>query len=270
VPGERGLGPAVAWALRHGAGELHVLAESGTGTLARRAAAFALPVTVWYVHERTLLPAVPEALPVPVPLPMRHEVLVPLIEAAGAQPVVEHGVLGGEVYGLEVCRVVDVDGTTRLEVGIGAHDREAFQLLHGDRPTIDALADVVRTIAVHRQPGAAPHALNRIARERALRAAAIADPSLVGGLGVVPAQPPLPRANLKDPLPCVALATSAEGLAGLVFTTGLDLDAVPFAVDARTALDLDDVRLVLPSDNAMRIQYDLAAALTLPLAVAPI
>ena len=51
--------------------------------------------------------------------------------------VVEHGVVTGEVRGLEVCRVVD-DRTTgdgvRLEVGVGAHDREAFAIIHGDVP----------------------------------------------------------------------------------------------------------------------------------------
>ncbi len=60
----------------------------------------------------------------------------------GLHVCVEHGVLVGEVRGLEVCRVVDDPhlGTTRLEVGVGAHDREAFQMLHGDVPAIELLA----------------------------------------------------------------------------------------------------------------------------------
>jgi hypothetical protein len=267
VAGERSLGAALAWALRRHATELHVAAETGTGTLARRAPAFAMPIAVWHVDGRALLPAIAQPLPSPMPIAAGHEVFVPLIEAAGAQPVIEHGVLGGEVYGLEVCRVVDGDGGPRLEVGIGSHDREAFQLLHGDRPTVDALAGVVRTISEHRRPGAAPHALNRIARERSLRAAMIAEPGRVGALGVVPVAPPVPRPNLKDPVPCVALANTLGGLAGLVCTTGLDLDAVPFAVDARAALEIDDIRLVVPTGNDMRIQHDLVGALRAPLSI---
>src|SRR6185295_573414 len=62
---QRGLGPALAWAVRAGVDHLHVLAEQGTGTLARRAIAFRLPVEVWHVAERVLLPAIAEPLPSP-------------------------------------------------------------------------------------------------------------------------------------------------------------------------------------------------------------
>ena len=55
----------------------------------------------------------------------------------------EHGVLLGEVDGLEVCRVVLVDGVAHLEVGVGRHDREAFALMHGDVPPAEALVGVV-------------------------------------------------------------------------------------------------------------------------------
>src|ERR1700712_2655254 len=58
----RGLGPAVAWAIRRQATELQLVAESATGTLARRAAAFTMPIEVWHVVERTLLPAIAEPL----------------------------------------------------------------------------------------------------------------------------------------------------------------------------------------------------------------
>ena len=69
--------------------------------------------------------------------------------------VVEHGVVTGEVRGLEVCRVVDVDdggGRVRLEVGVGPHDREAFAIIHGDVPTRAALAGVVAAVAAARRP----------------------------------------------------------------------------------------------------------------------
>ena len=162
----RGLGPSVAWSLRRGATAVQIVAESSTGTLARRAPAFALPIEVAHVDGRALLPAIAEPLPEPPPLPEGHEQFRAVIEAGGATPVVEFGVLTGEVAGLEVCRVVTDPhtGVDRLEVGVGAHDREAFQLLHGDRPEVEALADVVAAVAVHRVPGAPGHPLNRLAR----------------------------------------------------------------------------------------------------------
>ena len=57
------------------------------------------------------------------------------LRAAGAEPVVEGGVLTGEVLGLEVARVVtDAEGS-RLEVGVGKHDRHAQRIMGGDVPT---------------------------------------------------------------------------------------------------------------------------------------
>jgi hypothetical protein len=40
------LGSALARAIRHGAYEMHVVAESGTGSLARRAGEFRFPIHV--------------------------------------------------------------------------------------------------------------------------------------------------------------------------------------------------------------------------------
>ena len=97
----------------------------------------------------------------------------------------------GEVRGLEVCRVVDQPTTgyfdeagigggepisamgsarraaaigngVMVEVGVGGPDREAFRIIHGDLPTVDALAEVVATVAGHRTAGAPPHPLNRL------------------------------------------------------------------------------------------------------------
>src|SRR3954447_8381116 len=43
---QSGLGPSLTWAVRADVDRLHVLAEEGTGTLARRAEAFRLPIEV--------------------------------------------------------------------------------------------------------------------------------------------------------------------------------------------------------------------------------
>lgn len=237
---ERSLGPALAWARRQGATSLHLLAERGTGVLARRAAQLRFPIEVWHVDGRALLPAVAEPLPPPPPAAPEHLAFVDTIAEGGATPVVEHGVVTGEVRGLEVCRVVEDPETraVRLEVGVGAHDRLAFGILHGDVPTVDALRGVVATVDRHRRPDAPQHPLNRLVPERLIRWQLEQDPSLLGLREVRRAEPPVPRPNVKDRVPCVALGTRDDGSPVLlVCSVGVDLDLVPYALDARLAAE---------------------------------
>ncbi|MEY4605412.1 MAG: hypothetical protein RLY45_172 [Actinomycetota bacterium] len=264
-----GLGGPLAWAMRHGARRLHVVVDDGAGGLARRAAGFSLPVSVWTVSGRSLVAARSAPLPVPAQVPSSHLAFEHVIAAAGAEPVVEHGVLCGEVLGLEVCRVVDDPDTggVRLDIGIGDHDREAFRLLHGERPPVEALADVVATVGMHRRDPTASHPLARLARERLLRAAVIRQPSCVGATSVVASPPPEPRPNLKDPVPCVAIADADGGRRLLVLSTGVDLDAVPACVDARLATGIADCALVVPIRDAIPVQRMLAAAAVPPVEV---
>jgi hypothetical protein len=264
------LGAALAWMLRSGATSLNVVAEKETGLLARRAADFAAPVTVWHAIERSLVPAVPEPAVEPIRLPAHHEEFRALIESAGAEPHVEHGVLVGEVRGLEVCRVVDDPhlGTTRLEVGVGAHDREAFQMLHGDVPTSDSLARIVEVVAQHRRVDAPQHPLNRLAAERFLRWRLLEEPSLVGADGLWPSPPPVPRPNLKDPTPCVAVGRDVAGEVMVVCASGVDLDLVPYAADARSAYSAADpdvarprLVIVTPSRDRIKVTGEIAGLL---------
>ncbi|MEZ5297084.1 MAG: hypothetical protein R2697_12650 [Ilumatobacteraceae bacterium] len=265
------LGAAVLWAMRNGAGHVHVVAEQGTGQLARRAAEFSMPIEVWHADGRVLLPAVVEPLAAATELPGHHESFRQLIVDGGAEPSVEHGVLVGEVRGLEVCRVVDDPhtGTTRLEVGVGAHDREAFQMLHGDVPAADSLARIVDAVAPHRQVGAAPHPLNRLGAERFVRWRGVDDPSIVGLDTAVSVAPPVPRANLKDPVPCVALGERGSDRLVVVCSSGVDLDLVPFAADAALAHDLP-VMLVLPERDRVRAVDELATTLRHPTTIVTI
>ena len=248
----RALGPALAWARQQDVDRVVLLVDDAeaAGILARRATYFIDPPRVFVVDGRTLAPAIPAPLPPPPPPPVGDAAvaLVPLIEAVGAVPVIEHGVLAGEVGGLEVCRVVvePSTGHARLEVGLGAHDREAFQLVHGDVPPVEALAGVVAAVAEHRQPGAPPHPLNRLGAERLLRSRLIDDPGLVGALVLGAAPPPVPRLNLKDPVPCVATGVDDSGAPLVVVcSVGIDLDVVPFAADAWAAGFRPDARLVI-------------------------
>ena len=166
---------------------------------------------MWQVDGRELRPAVAEPLAPPPAAAPEHLALVPTIEAGGASPVVEHGVVTGEVRGLEVCRVVDDadGGQVRLEVGVGVHDREAFALIHGDVPTVDALAGVVQAVTRHRGGEASDHPLDRLAPERLLRWRLEQDPTVIGLDSLAPAEPPVPRPSIKDRAPCTALGRRA-------------------------------------------------------------
>jgi hypothetical protein len=253
----RALGGAFVWSARRGAARVHLITEEATGLLARRAGFFdlELPVSVWRAAGRTIEAAEPEPRSTAQAIPEAVAALRPVIEQAGIDAVEEHGVLAGEVAGLEVCRaVVDDDGRGRLDVGLGAHDREAFALVHGrNSPVGPALADVAGVVASHRRPGAAPHALNRLARERYLRWQLCRQPARLGLTALDIAPPPVPRTNVKQPVPCVAVGVAGDGEPVVVVcSAGVDLDLVPFAADARDALALDGSRLLLavpPGDD---------------------
>jgi hypothetical protein len=302
----RSLGPALAWTIRHGATSLDLIADSHTGLLARRAEGFSFPIVVWYPVERTLLPAVAEPVATPPAADPVHLEVRDVIEGAGATFTVEHGVVTGEVHGLEVCRVVDSptsgyfdepDGGEPIsatafgatlsgaassgfggtegagvivEVGVGGPDREAFRIIHGDLPTVTALAEVVATVAGHRTPGAPPHPLNRLAQERLLRWRLEQDPALVGLQRVEPAEPPLPREGLNEVVPCVASGTTADGVTRrIVCSVGVDLDLVPFVADVQAATPHENgdgapILVVVPGRDLMSITRELAGLLTEP------
>lgn len=265
------LGAALAWTMRHGCDSLAVVAEAGTGTLARRAAAFEMPIQVWEARGRALVAVEPARLPRSEHPPARHETFRDLIVEGGAVPVVEHGVLTGEVAGLEVCRVVDDDaaGTTRLEVGVGAHDREAFQMLHGDIPPVESLARVVAAVAQHRKLGASQHPLNTLGAERLIRWRVEQEPELVGATVVTPVPPPLPRENLKDPVPCVATGLAEDGSTiVIVCSSGVDLDLIPYATDARLAVSgepgIGRLVVAMPSRDRIPLVGEIADRLRHP------
>lgn len=287
----RSLGPALAWAIRQDAVSLDLIAETATGLLARRSASFSFPISIWFAEERTLLPAVAEPhAPQPEPDP-EHTELIATIEAGGAEVHIEDGVVTGEVRGLEVCRVVDEptigrlielgeielsgqlgEPGVRLEVGVGANDREAFQLLHGDLPTVEALSGVVEAVRGHRSAEASQHPLNRMAPERLLRWRAIDEPARLDMVAIEAVGPPVPRPSMKDQAPAVALGVDAAGVRNvMVFSSGVDLDLVPFAVDARASLvaqghaDLDPaITLVMRENDLVAITRDVAGHAAVP------
>jgi hypothetical protein len=262
----RALGKALLWARRLPLSALHLLAGDGAGVLARRAGAFLDPPSVWRVDGTSLSLAKPEPLPPEPVLDPRVAVLADLIRAGGAEPIVEHGVLRGEVLGLEVARVVVDDEGPWLEVGVGKHDREATRMVHADEPTHDALVRAVAMVEGHRRAGAPLHPYNRLAPERWLRARAVAEPGLVGAAHLTPVPSPVKVDDLRKPAPAPAAGVDVEGRPLLaVFSTGMDVDLVPVAVDARLADGRDPrLLLVVPERDEHTYLRPLAEALRHP------
>lgn len=272
-----GVGRAVAWSDQRGAAGLRLIAADDAGVVARRAGHFAGDVVVFAVHGRALSPVEPAPFGDDPDVPAAAVELAALIVDAGAEVVIEHGVVIGEVDGLEIARVVcapsddpGVDGVSaRLEVGVGRHDRDAFAMLYGALPPADALARVVDAVRAARRPGGGSHPLNRLAAERRLRRRLIESPSLVGVGHLEPAAPTLVRGSVKDSAAAIAVGLDVAGEPVVVAcSVGIDLDAVPAAADAR-ARHAAAARLVLAvaERDAHPVTRRLAAALRSPAAV---
>jgi hypothetical protein len=245
---ERSLGPALMWALRNDANALKLFSSECAGDLARISTHFDFVIEVFEVDAagvaRVAGPKIVEKIEVSV----ADEMFAEFIKSAGADVVREHGVISGEVCGLEVCRVVRATDSgefggagesgeasdSELEIGVGAHDRETFKLLHGRTATIESLRKVIAEVAARRAVGAQVHPLNRLARERMLRHFVCQSPQLVGAKSLQVAQPPIVRTNLKDVVPCCAVGVSLTGEKMIViFNVGVDPDVVSFGADAR-------------------------------------
>lgn len=272
APG-RTLGPALAWGQQQGVRELHVLVDdpNAAATVARRATAFADPPTVWRVDGRTLHAAEPADPQPPLPPPTGVETLVALIEAAGIDVVVEHGVVTGEWLGLEVARIVDGPDGPRLDVGVGRHDREAFTLMHGEVPRAEALQAVVDAARRHRAPDSEAHPLGRLVPERWLRALLLDQPALAGAGTLAAVEPIVPRDSVKDVIPAGAAGPARSGDEAVVVVTsvGVDLDLVPEAADLRIRHDqgrsaASRLVLVVPERDALSVTRRMAERLVLP------
>lgn len=231
----RGIGTAVAWAAKAGlGGKLHVVTEDAAGVLARLATHLARPPQVWQLDPTTFAPSPADAQPwkpSPAPTAAELEAIQPLLDA-GAELVVEAGVVVAEVLGLEVGRVVN--GT--LEIGVGRFDRAAAVVMEAVRGREDLISGVVNVVRQYRHPGAELHVLNRLARERWLRADIVAEPAKVGAAWLVPVETTVVRSSLIASVPAPAVGELVDGAALLVATSvGVDLEAVILAADARAA-----------------------------------
>lgn len=268
----KAFGPALVWAWRHGASDLHLLVEGQADVLARRAACFEQAPTVWLIEGTDLIaasPAAPYVAAPALPAPDLAEMLVD----ADLEVIVEDGIVRAEVNGLEVARIVH--GTTStgvpieeplLEVGVGHADREMTAMLHGALSPVDRLRRVVEIVRAQRQPGAERHPLNQLAPERWLRARLVAEPSRIDLKRLWPIAPPTPRPNLRDPAVAMALGEDAAGRPAVVAcSVGVDLDLVPAAADARLSVAPEArLLLVVPERDAHPVTIELASRLRAP------
>lgn len=261
----RALGGALASSARSSTDKMHLFATEASGMLARRAALFSGPITVWEIKEDQATRAIAAKPLAAATIPDVPELVATLRESS-LEVVFEHGVIVGEIAGLEVARIVSDENGERIEVGVGAHDREAFGLLHGDLPTAQAIEQVANVVRSHRLPGAEPHPLNRLGAERWLRAHLISHPERVGLTRLSAAAPPVKRTNLKEAVPAVARGTSDDGGETIVVCgVGIDLDLVPFAADARLLHNPEaQLKIVVPHRDAHQILRELVDRLLDP------
>ena len=240
----RRLGAALAWAdkARVERRLLHVLVDGRAGIIARQAALFADPPTVWEIDGADVRRATPQPYgPVLEPSAEDLGAVQPLL-AAGAAIAIEHGVVLAEIEGLEVGRVVD----GRLEAGVGQFDRAAGVAMEAVQTRDQLVANVVRVVGEHRRAGAPPHPLNRLERARWLRALALADPSIVDAAELSRLELAVPRPNLVEPLPALAHGRALDQRPVVVaFSVGVNLDAVPLAADAANRSMPAEAELVL-------------------------
>ena len=260
------LGPAMAWAQQAGVTELNLLVEHDDGALARRSTAFSNPTIVWRIDGRSIELATPQTYEPPAAPPVDEVAAADVLLEVGADVVVEHGVVIGEVMGLEVARVVVGEAGPRLEVGVGRHDRMAFAMMHGEMPPLSAIASVVETVRRHRAVGAEAHPLNRLAAAQLIRWHLTEHPSMVGADHLRAVDTTEGKANVKDAVPAAALGVLPDGTELVVVcSTGIDLDLMPAAADVRlTTAPTANLVVMLPERDFHRATIEMAAALHKP------
>jgi hypothetical protein len=249
----RSAGGPLLWASRQGALSVDLIVGDATSDpvvvadVARRLDAFDLDVTCWRTDGTDLVEVGPAPIPVVLEPPADTDALVELLHAADLEVVVEQGIVRGEVLGLEVARISsDDESGLRLDVGVGKFDQVAAAMMYADKTTADALdtvADVVRGL---RYPGAPPHPVRDLCRERWIRSAVTAEPQLVGASELTSAESTVARDNLRDPHPALSWGQGTVVAA----THGVDVDLLPLAADVRARVD-PDAELVVVSATPM-------------------
>lgn len=264
------LGGSIAWAIRQDVAHLHIVTDVANGGDARRSKWFRDPPTIWRVEGREAVQVRSLSYEPPEPPDAVTELFREVIEAAGADVVVEGGTMRAEVLGLEVARVIcDADGIPQLAVGVGRHDRLAQAMLYGTDDVDVSLRTAVASVLDRRHGDAGSHPANQLAAQRWLRAVVVHDPRLVGARQLRPVTGTV-EPRLKRQTPAIAVGTSDDGAPVVVATSvGVDLDALGDAADAR-AVHADattSLVLVVPEGDDFPAVRELAARLVVPASV---
>ncbi|MEZ5245312.1 MAG: hypothetical protein R2707_09465 [Acidimicrobiales bacterium] len=258
------LGGALVWIDRHSPAEVDLVVEHHGGIHARRAAVLAPECRVWTSSGGVVVAAVPEPIPEPLPRPDDAAHFEAALVELGLDVVCEDGILRGEIAGLEVARILHGPDGPVLEAGVGRFDREAGVLLHAGRSPIEAVADAAAQVWPHRTPGAVSHAVNRLARERWLRAIVVADPIAFDIDLPALVEPVPPRANLLEAVPAAVFGTDDDRSVLLVCSVGVDLGLIPAIADLMVAHAPDIVRIVVPVRDRLPHLERLATRLPVP------
>jgi hypothetical protein len=258
------VGGVLLWAERAGVGleALIVPERDRVGVVAGWLEGFASPPVVRGLTGRELFspgPAPESAAPIPPVVPAEFE-------AADVEVVIENGMVLAEVDGLEVARVlIDADGRERVAVGVGRYDRAAHDVMSAEMPLAERLATVVEGVRAVRRPVAAAHNLNRLCRERWLRAVLVAEPGPVGLVELRPADPIPPRESLLDRGPAPAVGTDAAGAKVLVMATaGIDPSVTVATSAVARREEPDRIVVALPPRDLIRPTERLLATLRWP------
>ena len=186
-----------------------------------------------------------------------------LLSDQGLEVIYEHGVLRGEVLGLEVARTVG----DQLEVGVGRHDRAArFEMRPAEDPRA-GLAEAASAVRSMRVAGAPRHPANTLARGRWLRSVVCSSPSSIGLSWLEPVAPPLPWFDLPEAGAAPAVGRAPDGSPVIaVCSVGIDLDLVPTAADCRLLYGSPSVSLwlVVPEGDDVPVTRALAGSLDPP------
>ncbi len=263
------LGGAIVWRARHRLTTLNVLADRIDSDAARRNEVLASPLALFAVTGRAIAAMAPAPFVMPGLPDAVTMLLADTIVECGADAVVEHGVLRGEVLGLEVARVtLDDDGVPGLEVGVGRHDRLAQSMMHGVGSGGDVavgLREAVAAVLAHRAPDRGLHPANQLSRERWMREILCRKPTIIGCANLAPVSSTV-EPKLKLASPAVAVGMRADGSSVAVgCTVGVDLDASLVTVDS--VPEGTDCLLAIPEGDDVPAVRLVAAALRRPVEV---
>ncbi|MGB6057574.1 MAG: hypothetical protein WBF71_04855 [Microthrixaceae bacterium] len=260
---------AVLWARRNNCTELVVLVDEAASTAARFASYFSsgdLLISVLEVAGSTASAVVADPVPATVPAPSAPGDLIDILRSQRLEVVVEHGVVRGELLGLEVARLVrwpaanGGDDELHLEAGVGRFDRDAVAAVNADMSPEDALRRTLEVVRKHRYPGAPVHPLQLLSRERWLRVSLLDEPGRVGATRLEAVAMTTESPGMRDPHPAAAYGERPDGGTVIVVcSTGINMATVPLAADLRAALDPSaDLVIAVPARDRHNATVELA------------